>query len=262
MLAATAACGLLAATTACTSTENTGGDGSEINLVSDGKLTTCTHLPYEPFQMKQDGEVVGFDVDLVDLVAEDLGVEQKIVDTPFEGIQSGEDLNAGKCDVAAAGMTITDVREKNLDFSDPYFEATQALIVKKGAGHDSLDDLKGKKLGVQQATTGAEYAKKNAEGVEKVQFEDLALLLTAVKTGQVAAGINDNGVLYDYVKNNPDTEVTTEFETGEQYGIGVRTGNDALRKKINEVLAQAKKDGRYDKIYKKWFGQGPEEQGE
>lgn len=257
LLAAVASVGLLAVT-ACSSTEAT-GDGSTIELVKDGKLTTCTHLPYSPFQMKKGGKVVGFDVDVVDLVAKELKVKQEIVDTPFEGIQTGEDLNASKCDVAAAGMTITETRDKSLDFTAPYFEATQALMVKKGKGFKSLADLKGKKLGVQQATTGAEYAKKQGDGVEIVQFEDLALLLTAVKTGQVDAGINDNGVLYDYVKKNPDTEVTAEFDTGEQYGIGVRTGNDALRKKINTVLKKAKSDGSYDKIYKKWFGKAPEE---
>lgn len=255
-----AASAVLLTATACTSTENNGGDGSEISLVKSGKLTTCTHLPYEPFQVKKGGKIVGFDVDIVDLVAKDLDAEQEIVDTPFEGIQTGEDLNANKCDVAAAGMTITDVRDENLDFSKPYFEATQALITKKGKGYKTLADLKGKKLGVQQSTTGAEYAKEKGKGVERVQFEDLALLLTAVKTGQVDAGINDNGVLYDYVKGNPDTEVTAEFDTGEQYGLGVRTGNDALRKKINSVLAKAKSDGRYDKIYKKWFGKAPEGQ--
>jgi polar amino acid transport system substrate-binding protein len=89
--------------------------------------------------------------------------------------------------------------------------------------------------------------------VTTVQFEDVALLLTAVKTGQVEAAINDNGVLFEYVRKNPDTTVTAEFDTGEQYGIGVRTGNDALRKKIDAVLSKAKSDGSYDRIYKKWF---------
>lgn len=251
--------GLLAATTACTSTAPSGKNGEGISLVNSGKLTTCTHLPYAPFQFKRHNHVVGFDVELVDLVARDLHVEQKIVDTPFAGIQSGEDLNTGKCDLAAAGMTITDVREKNLDFSDPYFEATQALLVSSDADYDSLADLKGKKLGVQQSTTGEEYARKKADGVELVQFEDLALLLTAVRTGQVAAAINDNGVLYDYVSKNPQVKVTTEFDTGEQYGIAVRTGNDALRKEINKVLKAAKSDGRYDDLYRKWFHQAPKD---
>ena len=250
------ASGLLAG---CTSTKSSGAGGSEVQLVTKGKLTVCTHLPYSPFQFKKSGKVVGFDVDVMDLVAGKLKADQKIVDTPWEGIQSGEDLNANKCDAAAAGMTINDVRKKNLDFSAPYFDATQALIVKKGAKYSSLKDLKGKKLGVQASTTGEEYAKKRApKGVELVQFEDVALLLTAVKSGQVSAGINDNGVLYDYVKTNPDTDVTAEFDTGEQYGFGVRKGNSALRKEINAALKKAKSDGTYNKIYKKWFGTAPE----
>ena len=102
--------------------------GGPVQLVHPGELTTCTHLPYEPFQFPQGGRTVGFDVDLVDLVARDLGVRQNIVDTPFEGIQSGESLNSGLCDVAAAAMTINDVRKRNMDFSAPYFDAEQALL--------------------------------------------------------------------------------------------------------------------------------------
>jgi polar amino acid transport system substrate-binding protein len=228
-----------------------------VDLVKSGKLLDCTGLPYEPFEFEQGGKVVGFDVDLVDLVAKDLGVTQEVIDTPFDGIQSGADLNSGKCDLAAAGMTITDTRKQNFDFSDPYFDATQALVVKKGSGLNDLSQLKGKKLAVQNGTTGQEYAQKNAPGAELVVFEDLGLLLTAVETGQADAGINDNGVLYDWVKKKPDFEVSKEFNTGEQYGIGVRKGNKALLDKINEVLAKAKSSGEYDKIYEKWFGKKP-----
>jgi polar amino acid transport system substrate-binding protein len=228
-----------------------------VDLVKSGKLLDCTGLPYEPFEFEQGGKVVGFDVDLVDLVAKELGVTQEVIDTPFDGIQSGADLNSGKCDLAAAGMTITETRKQNFDFSDPYFNATQALVVKKGSGVNDLAQLKGKKLAVQNGTTGQEYAQKNAPGAELVVFEDLGLLLTAVETGQADAGINDNGVLYDWVKKKPDFEVSKEFNTGEQYGIGVRKGNKALLDKINEVLAKAKSSGEYDKIYEKWFGKKP-----
>jgi polar amino acid transport system substrate-binding protein len=243
----------------------TGGDRAETEsgakLVDEGTLTVCTHLPYKPFQFNQGGKVVGFDVDIMDLVAKDLGLQQKIVNTPFEGIQSGQTLNTGRCDAAAAGMTITEDRAKVLDFSDPYFEATQALLVKKSSGISDLADLSGKSLGVQTGTTGEIYAEENApEDTEIRTFEDLALLTTAVKTGQVDAGINDNGVLYDYVQTNPDTEVATEFNTGEQYGIAVQKNqNDQLLATINDVLAKAKQDGTYDQIYKKWFGDTPQQ---
>lgn len=254
---------VLAVTAAgCAEKVNTGGNtqaGGQITLKEPGKLTTCTHLPYAPFQFTQGDKTVGFDVDLVDLVAKSLGVTQTIFDTPFEGIQSGEAFNTNQCDVAAAAMTITDTRKKVMDFSEPYFDATQALLVKKGSGIDGLEKLRGKKLGVQQGTTGEEYANKYKDqyGYQVVQFEDLGLEQTAVKTGQVDAGINDNGVHYDFVKSNPDTEVTKEFDTGEKYGIGVRKGNQAMVAKINEVLDKAKADGTYDQIYEKWFGRKP-----
>ncbi|MET9293956.1 ABC transporter substrate-binding protein [Streptomyces sp. NPDC003077] len=257
--AAAAVVTVVAVLAGCASTKTTGSGGEKISLVEAGKLKTCTQLPYEPFQVKKGDKVVGFDVDLIDLVAKKLKVTQEIVDTPFEGIQSGEDLNSNKCDVAAAGMTITAPREKNFDFSEPYFTATQSLLTKKGAPYKSLADLKGKVLGVQQGTTGEVYAKKKAQGVRLKQFEDLGLLLNAVKGGTVDAGINDNGVLYDFVRKNPDTQVTADFSTGEKYGFGVRTGNDALRRTVNDVMRKAKSDGTYDKIYKKWFGTAPKQ---
>ena len=255
------AAGLLA--TVMTLVTACGGEEGEtvaggVELVASDTLTVCTHLPYPPFQFSRGEEVVGFDVDLLDLVAEELGVTQEIVNTPFEGIETGETLNTLQCDAAAAGMTITKERERVMDFSDPYFDATQALLTQKGTDIAALDELGGMKLGVQVSTTGQEYAEENApEDTELVQFEDLALLLTAVRNGQVDAGINDNGVLYDYVKDNPDVEVTAEFDTDEQYGVAVETGNTALLDTINETLAAAREDGTYDEIYEEWFGTTP-----
>ena len=240
-----------------------GGDKTEVSggvqIVKEGKLTVCTHLPYKPFQYNEGGKIVGFDVDMMDLVATQLDLKQSIFDTPFEGIESGQSLNTGKCDVAAAGMTITKDRQKVLDFSEPYFEATQALLVKKGSPIKGLDDLAGKTVGVQLGTTGADYVRANAPKSAKIkEFEDLALLTTAVKTGQTDAGVNDNGVLFDYAKTNPDTAVATEFDTGEQYGFAVAKGkNDKLLAKVDDVIATAKKDGTYDKLYKKYFGEAP-----
>lgn len=250
----------LALITALAGCGSSGGEAKGVPLVTSGQLTTCTHLPYEPFQFRRGGEVVGFDVDIVNIIAKDLGVPQKIVNIPFETIQSGQALNTGQCDIAAAGMTITKVRDQNFDFSDPYFEATQALLVEKNSGIKSFADLKGKTLAVQKGTTGKKYAEEHAKklGVTLKTFPDLGLLLQAVKNGKVAAGLNDNGVLYDYVKKNPGLTVSKEFDTDEQYGMGVRTDNDKMREKINEVLKRIKSNGTYDRLYKKWFGKLPE----
>ncbi|WP_089948464.1 transporter substrate-binding domain-containing protein [Lentzea xinjiangensis] len=248
------------AASGCATPVNQPAGNSGVSLVQSGKLVTCTHLSYKPFQYSEGDKTVGFDVDLVDLVAKDLGVTQQIFDTPFETITSGTSFSANQCDLAAAGMTITDERKQAIDFSDPYFDASQALLVKKGSGISDLASLKGKKLGVQQDTTGEKYANENAaaNGYTVVQFEDLPLMETAVRTGAVDAAINDNGVLYDYAKEFPDTEVTKEFDTGEKYGIGIKKGNTALQSKVNEVLKKAKENGEYDKIYEKWFGKKPE----
>jgi polar amino acid transport system substrate-binding protein len=242
----------------CGEDDEGGTASSGVDLVNDGELTTCTHLPYRPFQFEQGGKIVGFDVDLVDLVAKELGVKQAIIDTPFEGIQSGEDLNARKCDIAAAAMTITPERQEKIAFSDPYFDANQALLVRKGSGIESLEDLQGQTLGVQSGTTGKMYAEENAQGAELKDYEDLALQLTSVKNGQVPAAINDIPVLLDFAKENPDVEVAAQFETGEQYGFGMKKGtSQELQAVVNRVIQRAKDDGTYERLYEKWFGTKP-----
>ncbi|WP_278259712.1 transporter substrate-binding domain-containing protein [Nocardioides convexus] len=108
-------------------------------------------------------------------------------------------------------------------------------------------------MAVQEGTTGADYVKKNLpKGAKAVSFEDSALMMTAVKTGKVDAGVNDNGLVDYFVSQNPDTEVTKEFQTGESYGFGVKKGgNDALLKAINAGIADK---GAYEAAHEKWFG--------
>lgn len=249
----------LALTAGCAHSIAPVGEHGELRFVEPGKLTTCTHLPYEPFQFEQGGRKVGFDVDLVDLVARDLGLQQKLLDAPFEGIQSGEALNMRQCDLAAPAMTITPTRQRNMAFSDPYFDADQALLVRAGAPHPDLASLRGKVLGVQLGTTGEEYARAHQGefGYRVRQFEDVALLESSVQNGTIDAGINDNGVVRSFAKNHPDTRVTAIIPTGEKYGIAVQKQNVPLRQRINATLAEAKRSGEYDRIYRKWIGAPP-----
>jgi polar amino acid transport system substrate-binding protein len=234
-------------------------DTSNVKLLKAGTLTVCTHLPYKPFEYKDEsGTIVGFDIDLVNLVAQKLGATMEIIDVPFEAITSGTAYS--QCDVGIAGTTITEERRGAVAFSDPYFDATQALIAKADGGITGLADLKGKKLGAQADTTGLKYAQDNAaaNGYEVVQFDDLALQMAAVQAGQVDAAINDNGVVLDFAKENPDTKVVTEFNTGEQYGISAAlTGSEALMAVVNATLAEAKSGGTYDELFQKWFGSLP-----
>ena len=261
ILAATAATAGLALVAACTSTDN-GGSGSKtaaggVQLVKAGQLTTCTHLPYPPFQSEINGKVQGFDVSLIDLVAKDLGVKQQILDTPFENFKTGAFLNSGECDVAAAGMTITAERKKNVDFSDPYFDATQALLVDKNSGITSLADAKAKKvkLGAQAQTTGEDYAKK--QGFDPVSFESSDAVLNGLRTGQVKAVIIDYPVVQGWLKDKANADkfkVADNLNTGEQYGFTVRKGNTKLLAAINKAIKDARADGTYKKLYEKWIG--------
>ena len=240
--------------TACSSTANdTGGD--QISLITDGTLTVCTNPPFEPFEFEKDGEVVGLDMDIVGEVAKDLGVEMAIKITLFEGIESGQDLNTGKCDIVASGLTITPGREAKMDFSEPYFDANQGLLVPAGSDVASLEDLAGLTVGVQTATTGLTFAQDN--GLTTAEFEDLGLQIEALRAGQIDAVINDIAVLGPYAGD--DLEVSTIFPTGEQYGLGVKTGNTALLAAVNDTLARILSDGTYDDIYIKYIGTEPTE---
>lgn len=260
LTATTATAGLLLV--AGCSSDDDGGSGTKtaaggVELVKAGQLTTCTHLPYPPFQSEIDGKVQGFDVSLIDLVAKDLGVKQEILDTPFENFKTGAFLNSGECDLAAAGMTITEERKKNVDFSDPYFEATQALLVDKGSGIGSLADAKSKKvaIGAQAQTTGEDYAK--SQGLDPVSFESSDAVLNGLRSGQVKAVVIDYPVVQGWLKTkaNADAfEVAEQINTGEQYGFTVKKGNTKLLAAINKALANAKTDGTYKSLYEKWIG--------
>ncbi|MFE2282087.1 ABC transporter substrate-binding protein [Streptomyces sp. NPDC059454] len=261
VLAATTATAGLVLLSACTSSDD-GGSGAKtaaggVELVKAGQLTTCTHLPYPPFQSEIDGKVQGFDVALIDLVAEDLGVKQEILDTPFENFKTGAFLNSGECDLAAAGMTITEERKKNVDFSDPYFNATQAVLVDKKSGVTSLADVKAKnvKLGAQAQTTGEDHVK--GQGFDPVSFESSDAVLNGLRTGQVKAVVIDYPVVQGWLKDkaNADAfEVAEQIDTGEQYGVTVKKGNTKLREAVNKAFADAKADGTYKKLYEKWIG--------
>lgn len=234
--------------------------GDDIVFVKDDQLTTCSNLPYEPFEFSKNGEPVGFDVDLGELIADELDVEHEFFNTSFEGIESGVAFDTHQCDIAAAAMTITDDRAEGMEFSDGYFDANQALAVRKGSNIEGLDQLRGQVLGVQQGTTGEEHAEENQgeHGYTTNQYEDLALMETALKNGEIDAAINDNTVLFESADDNEEIEIVQEIDTGEQYGLAVRDGNGALLDKVNEILEEAKEDGRYEEIYEEWFDRKPD----
>ena len=227
LLAAAGTVLLIGATTSCDLVARLDGSYSAPapapTLVREGVLTVCTDMPYEPFEFEKAGKPAGFDVDLVQMVADRLGLGLDMVDTAFDDIASGESLNKGRCDVAISAMTITGERARVLNFSSPYFDAAQALVVERSSGLDTLADLAGRAIGVQAGTTGELYVTDNApNGAKVIPFEDAAAMGAAMDDGKVEATVYDNTVIGDVIEANPDLKVAKEFDTGEQYGMAVR----------------------------------------
>ena len=229
-------------------------------VIEEGTLTVCSDMPYEPFESIEDGKPLGFDIDLVREVAAELDLRLEVKDTDFDAIASGDALNSDECDLAISAMTITGERARVLDFSSPYFDASQALVVAKGSGIDSLDDLAGQRIGVQGGTTGELYVTDNApSSADVMPLKDAAAMEDALTTRAVGAAVYDNTVVGDVVSKNPALEVSAEFDTGEQYGMAVKkNGNVDLLRSINKVLATLEENGGYDKIYASWFGRARE----
>lgn len=239
----------------------TGAATGELDLVNEGQLTVCSDIPYPPFEFTTDeGDYAGFDIDLMREIATALDLELNVRETPFDGIFAS--LETGECDVVASAVTITEEREQQMDFTDPYFDADQSLLIRAEDSdqYSTLDDLAGESIGVQTGTTGAQYAEENApEDSQIIEFEDAGAMFAAIETGEVAALLQDFPVNAERAAQDENFEVTETFPTGEQYGFAVQQGDDALREAINGELERMRDDGTYDEIFEEYFGQSPDE---
>jgi polar amino acid transport system substrate-binding protein len=254
-VATAALLGLAACGSAQGSEGSTKSTAPDPTLLRDGTITVCTSYGREPFVFEQGSKVVGFDIDLVTQVAKELDVKVAFVDEDFNEIASGKPLNTNFCDVAIAAVSIDGDRARVVDFSSPYFNAKQVMVVQKGSGIKALEDVVGGRVAVQEASTGETYANDNRPLDTQIQsFEDVEDLADALSGSQVDAAIYDNNIVEDAIKDNPDFEIVQEFDTGEQYGMLVKKdGNIDLLRVINNVLADMREDGRYDEIYADWF---------
>lgn len=247
----------LLALSGCSSAAGESADSlTEVNLVYNGALTVCTDMPYAPFEFKENGQPTGFDIELVQQVADGLEVDLDVIDVSFDDITSGTSLNTDVCDVAISAMTITGERARVIDFSSPYFDAKQALVTPRGSGLDELAELGGQRVGVQAETTGETFLSDFAPASTKVvTYDDAALLEAAIVDGEVDAAIYDNTVSGQVTSTNTELKVAREFDTGEQYGMAVKKdGNIPLLRQINGSLAEMRESGVYDEIFTKYFG--------
>ena len=238
--------------TACSSDSDSGGGSVDSELIQSGTLTVGSDIPFPPFEFGKAPDYKGFDIDLVTEIAKDLDLKLNVQDTSFDTIFT--DVAQGKFDMVASASTITPERQQTVNFSDPYYEAEQALVVPPGSDISSVDDLSGVTVGAQDGTTGEAYANDDTDASEVRGYPNGPAAIDAVKTGQVEATIIDQPVAQDALdKGQTGFEIATLIPTGELYGFAFAKKNTALLDEVNKILEEMKKDGRLDSVYQKWF---------
>lgn len=231
----------------------------DYQTVEAGVLTVCSDVPYPPFEVEDASAPSGyggFDIDIMNEISGRLGLTLKVIDSDFDALQSGTVLVANQCDVAASAMTITDERKKNLDFSDPYYDSLQSLLVRADSGITKLADMAGKKLGVQKGTTGKNYATENApQGTEIIDLPSDGELWPAIQADQIQGILQDQPVNHEHEVADSTYKIVETYNTDEQYGYAFAKGQKLeLQAGVNAQLAAMRSDGTYDTIYKKYFG--------
>lgn len=227
--------------------------------VAKKKVVLGSDTAYAPFESQdpQSGKFVGFDIDLVNAIGETANLDIEIRSMNFDGIIPA--LETASVDGAISAMTINDERKKAVNFSVPYYLSGQSVAVKTdNKGINGFDDLKGKKLGVQISTTGAEEARK-VPNAKVTDFNTINEAFLALKSGAVDAVVNDFPVSAYFVKNNKDNDVKIvgDLKTSEHYGIAFPKKNTELKDTFDKALKTLKENGKYAEIYKKWFGAAP-----
>ena len=236
-----------------------GGDAADdpYGLVDAGTLTVCSDIPYPPFEFEGGDNgtgYTGFDIDLLGAIAKKLDLKLAVQDVGFDALQSGTTLAAGTCDVGASAMTITDDRKKNIDFSDPYYDSLQSLLVRTDSGIKSIKDLDGKNVGVQQGTTGETYATDNAKGAQLVQYPSDGELWPAIQAGQIDAILQDQPVNLEHEKADSAYKIVETYNTKESYGFAFEKGKKTeLLDAVNGALKDLRDSGEYQTIYDTYF---------
>jgi polar amino acid transport system substrate-binding protein len=237
----------------------TGASGATFTPMTAGTLTVGTELPAPPFWVGDDYDSLtgGFEFDLAHDIADKLGLDKtKIVTMPFAGLVAGQEC---PCDVDFSQVTITDDRAKVIDFSVPYFDADQGVLVKKGTEVKTLADAKGLQWGVQTNTTGFDFLDSTVKPTKETRTYDTTIdAFNALQAGQIDAVMLDTPIVLGEAKENPDFEVVAQFKTGEQYGAVLKKGSPNLDA-FNAALQSLIDDGTVSQLLTKYFGEDPKD---
>ena len=245
MVFALAACG------GNTNTEETTA-ADETTVAEEKKvLTMATNAEFPPYEYYEGDKVVGIDAEVAALIADKLGMELKIVDVAFDSIIPG--VQAGKYDMGMAGMTVTDERLEKVNFSSSYATGVQSVIVKDGGAVASLDDIAGKKIGVQTSTTGDIYASDEFGEDAVVKYDNGAAAVQGLIAGKVDCVIIDNEPAKSYVAANEGLSILDTEYAVEDYAICFAKENTELQAKVDEALKALIADGKVAEVVAKYI---------
>ena len=224
----------------------------DVETVEDGVLIMSTNAAFPPYEMTNDaGEFEGIDVEMAGEIAKRLGLELQIDDMDFDAALLA--VQQGKSDIAMAGITITEDRLVNMDFSNTYANGVQSVIVPEGSDITSPDDLAGKLVGVQRGTTGYTFCIDEFGEDAVAPFDNGNTAVQNLVSGKVDAVVIDNAPAQEYVAANPGLTILDTAFADEDYAIGVAKGNTQLLDAINGILAEMEADGTTQAIIDKYI---------
>ena len=224
---------------------------SKVTTINDGVLTMATNATFPPYEYYEGEDIVGIDAEIAQAVADKLGLELKIEDMEFNSIITA--IQQGKADVALAGMTVTPERKENVNFSDTYATGIQSVIVTEDSDIASVDDLEGKKIGVQLSTTGDIYASEDYGSENVDQYNKGADAVMALTQGKVDAVIIDNEPAKSFVASNEGLKILDTEYAVEDYAIALNKDNTALLDAVNGALQELTEDGTVQSIIDKYI---------
>ena len=227
-------------------------NAAELTTVTAGKLTMSTNAAFPPYEMTaDDGSFEGIDIEVAAAIADKLGLELQVDDMDFDAALLA--AQNGKSDMVMAGVTVTDERQKVMDFSDTYAEGIQSVIVPEDSDIASVDDLAGKTIGTQRGTTGYIYCTDDFGEDSVVAYDNGLTAVQALNNGQVDAVVIDNAPAKEFVAANTGLKILDTAYAQEDYAIGVAKGNTALLDAINGALKELQADGTLQSIVDKYI---------
>ncbi len=217
------------------------------------KIVIGTNAEFEPFEYVMNGEIVGFDAELIEYIMTLLGYDFEIISIDFDALLPA--LQSGKIDLSIAAMTITEERLENVLFSAPYFNASQKIVAKADGAVASEADLAGKKIGVQLGTTGDLYVSENIEGAEVIRYPKALDAIVDLDAGRLDAVVTDAEPAKSYASPYESLVILADDLSEEKYGIAAAFGNEDLIAEVDVALAALEESGLLAELYEKWFGE-------